>query len=157
MEYMSKEKFEEAEKIEKLRNKILKYIVYKKRTEAEIRRKFSNEDENMLEDVIEYLKELNYINDKLYIERAIKEFIAIKNLSIKEIVYKIIQKGVNKNLIDDFICENNESMLEYEIASAKSIILKKQKNLEKQEIKIFLLKKGYMQDSINIAFEEIYQ
>ena len=37
MEYMSKEKFEEAEKIEKLRNKILKYIVYKKRTEAEVR------------------------------------------------------------------------------------------------------------------------
>ena len=31
MEYMSKEKFEEAEKIEKFRNKMLKYIVYKKR------------------------------------------------------------------------------------------------------------------------------
>ena len=29
MEYMSKEKFEEAEKIEKFRNKMLKYIVYK--------------------------------------------------------------------------------------------------------------------------------
>ena len=41
MEYMSKEKFEEAEKIEKFRNKMLKYIVYKKRTEAEIRQKFS--------------------------------------------------------------------------------------------------------------------
>ena len=48
-------------------------------------------------------------------------------------------------------------MLEYEIASAKAIIMKKQKALEKLEIKNFLLKKGYMQDSINIAFEEIYQ
>ena len=43
MEYMSKEKFEEAEKIEKLRNKMLKYIVYKKRSEVEIRQKFSDE------------------------------------------------------------------------------------------------------------------
>ena len=33
MEFMSKEKFEEAERIEKLRNKILKYILYKKRTD----------------------------------------------------------------------------------------------------------------------------
>ena len=45
---------EEAEKIEKLRNKMLKYIVYKKRSEFEIRQKFSEEDENMVEDAIEY-------------------------------------------------------------------------------------------------------
>ena len=83
MEYMSKEKFEEAEKIEKLRNKMLKYIVYKKRTEQEIRQKFSDEDENMVEDAIEYFKELNYINDMVYVERTIKEFMALKNMSIK--------------------------------------------------------------------------
>ena len=92
MEYMSKEKFEEAEKIEKLRNRMLKYIVYKKRSEYEIRQKFSEEDEDMVEDAIEYFKELNYINDRVYIERAIKEFIALKNMSIKEITYKICQK-----------------------------------------------------------------
>ena len=46
-------------------------------------------------------------------------------------------------------------MLEYEISSAKSIILKKQKSFEKEEIKNFLYKKGYMQESINIAFDEI--
>ena len=40
MEYMSKERFEEEAKIEKLRNKMLKYIVYKKRTEAEIKQKY---------------------------------------------------------------------------------------------------------------------
>ena len=67
MEFTSKEKFEEAEKIEKLRNKVLKYILYKKRTETEVRQKFIDEDENMLEDVIEYLKGQNYINDKEYI------------------------------------------------------------------------------------------
>ena len=88
MEFMSKEKFEEAEKIEKLRNKMLKYIVYKKRTEAEIRQKFEEEDENMVEDAIEYFKELKYIDDSVYVERAIKEYIALRNLSIKEIAFK---------------------------------------------------------------------
>jgi len=155
MEYMSKEKFEEAEKIEKLRNKMLKYIVYKKRTEQEIRQKFSDEDENMVEDAIEYFKELNYIIDMVYVEGAVKEFMELKNMSIKELSYKICQKGVNKNLVDDYICQNKESMLEYEISSAKAIIIKKQKNLEEQEIREFLFKKGYMSESIGIAFDEL--
>ena len=155
MEYMSKEKFEEAEKIEKLRNKILKYILYKKRSEQEIRQKFSEEDENMVEDAIEYLKELNYINDNNYVERAINEYMALKNMSIKELSYKICQKGISKSLVDDYICQNKESMLEYEISSAKAIILKKQNSLEEKEIRNFLLKKGFMSESISIAFDEI--
>ena len=155
MEYMSKEKFEEAEKIEKLRNKMLKYIVYKKRSEQEIRQKFAEEDENMVEDAIEYFKELNYINDGNYVERAVKEYMALKKMSIKELAYKICQKGISKNLVDDYICQNKEIVLEYEISSAKAIILKKQNSLEKQEIKDFLLKKGYMNESISIAFDEL--
>ncbi len=155
MEYMSKEKFEEAEKIEKFRNKMLKYIVYKKRTEAEIRQKFSDEDENMVEDAIEYFKELNYINDKNYVERAVKEYMALKNMSIKELTYKIYQKGVSKSIVDDYICQNKESMLEYEISSAKAIILKKKTSVDEQEIKNFLFKKGYMSETVSIAFDEL--
>ncbi len=155
MEYMSKEKFEEAEKIEKFRTRMLKYIVYKKRTEAEIRQKFSEEDENMVDDAIEYFKELNYINDTSYVERAITEFMALKNMSIKEVEYKITQKGVRKKIIDDYICKNKETMLEYEISSAKAIILKKQSKLEEKDIRDYLYKKGYMSESINIAFDDI--
>ena len=143
MEFTSKEKFEEAEKIEKLRNKVLKYILYKKRTETEVRQKFIDEDENMLEDVIEYLKGQNYINDKEYIERAVKEFIALKKMSIKEMVYKISQKGVSKSLIDEYICENKETMVKYEISSAKAIILKKIQSQEENVIREYLYKKGY--------------
>ena len=154
MEFMSKEKFEEAEKIEKLRNKMLKYIVYKKRTEAEIRQKFEEEDENMVEDAIEYFKELKYIDDSVYVERAIKEYIALRNLSIKEIAYKVCQKGVSKSLVDDYICKNKETMLEYEISSAKNII-KKKAGQEEQEIKNFLYKNGFMSESVNIAFDEL--
>ena len=147
---------EQAEKFDNLKNKILKYIVYKKRTEQEIRTKFSEENENMLEDAIEYLKEAGYINDKVYVERAVTEFMNLKNISIKEMAYKITQKGVNKSVIDDYICQNKESMLEYEIVSAKNIILKKRKsNIDEQDIKKFLYQKGFMSETINIAFDEV--
>ena len=52
------------EEFDKAKTKILKYIIYKKRSENEIRRKYEKEiDENMLEDIIEYLKESKYIDD----------------------------------------------------------------------------------------------
>lgn len=150
------ENFEEAEKLDKLKTKILKYVLYKKRTEQEIRNKFSEEDENLLEDAIEYLKQTGYINDEDYIKRAIAEYMALKNMSIKEMTYKISQKGADKNSLDEYICQNKESMLEYEISSAKNIIRKKKNsNVEEQDIKNFLYKKGFMSETVNIAFDEV--
>ena len=52
MDYTSKEKLEDFGKKEKFRTKVLKYIVYKKRTENEIRKKFESEDQDMLEETI---------------------------------------------------------------------------------------------------------
>ena len=142
------------EEFDKAKTKILKYIIYKKRSENEIRKKFSKEfDENLLEDIIEYLKEANYINDKEYIEKAINNFMVLKNLSIKEIKYKLISKGLDKNKIEDYICENKEELEEYEIKSAENIFYKKTNSMEYEEIKQYLLKKGYKSENISIVME----
>lgn len=142
------------EEFDKAKTKILKYIIYKKRSENEIRKKFSKEfDENLLEDIIEYLKEANYINDKEYIEKTINNFMVLKNLSIKEIKYKLISKGLDKNKIEDYICENKEELEEYEIKSAENIFYKKTNSMEDEEIKQYLLKKGYKSENISIAME----
>ena len=102
------------EEFDKEKTKVLKYIIYKKRSEQEIRNKFAKTiDENMLEDIIEYLKEA------------------------------------------DYFYENKEELEEYETKSASNIIYKKSDSMEQDEIKQYLLKKGYKMDSINRAFEEI--
>ncbi len=153
MEYSNN--LEELEKLDKLKNKVLKYILYKKRTEKEVRDKFQEEiDENTLEDIIEFMKENKYLNDSEYIERAVNEFMALKNMSIREIEYKLAQKGVNKNLIDDYICKNKEIMLEYELRSATNIVRKKINSMEEQDIKSLLFKRGYMSEIISIAIDE---
>lgn len=148
MDYMKN--FEEAERFDKLKSKIMKYILYKKRTESEIRQKFENEDENLLEDAIEYFKEQDYINDFNYIERSVQEFINLKNMSIKEISYKLMQKGINKNIINEYICENKEKLLEFEIQSAKNIINKKSSQMEMEDIINYLYQKGYMSETISL-------
>ena len=143
------------EEFDKEKTKVLRYILYKKRSEYEIRNKFNKIiDNNLLEDIIEYLKEANYINDKEYIEKTINNFIALKNLCIKEIKYKLIAKGLNKSDIEDYIYENKEELEEYEIKSIKNIIYKKSNSMDEEEIKQYLLKKGYKQENIKEALEE---
>ena len=142
------------EEFDKEKTKILKYILYKKRTEQEVRTKFEKTiDNNLLEDVIEYLKEAKYINDKEYIEKTVNNFMILKNLSIREIQYKLIAKGLKRNDIEDYIYENKEELEEYETKSATNIIYKKQNSMEQEEIKQFLLKKGYKIENINKAME----
>ena len=81
------------QEFDNIKTKMLKYIMYKKRTEKEVRQKFSSSvDEILLDDVIENLKELGYINDLRYVERAVNEFVAINTLSIREIEYKLYSK-----------------------------------------------------------------
>ena len=145
-----------VEEYDKLKTKVLKYIIYKKRTEKEIRQKFSKTiDEDILEDIIDELKENGYIDDLNYIDRAVNEFIALKNLSIREIKYKLFAKGLSNDIIDEYISSNFDELMEYEIKSAKNIIIKKQSMKDDEEIKQGLLKKGYIAENVKEAFNEV--
>lgn len=78
---------------------------------------------------------------------------SIKNMSIKEMRYKLISKGTNANLIDDYFIKHNDELIQFEEKSAQNIYCKKSKTMDIQEIKTYLLKKGYKQESIK-AIEE---
>ena len=88
------------EEFDNAKTKVLKYVLYKKRTVQEIKQKFSTSIENeLLEEVIEELKQIGYVSDESYMQRAVVEFMALKNLSIKEIKYKLMAKGISSKLI----------------------------------------------------------
>ena len=147
---------EETVEFDKLKSKVLRYVLYKKRTEQEVRKKFSTSaEENLLEDVIEDLKENNYLNDENYIKRAMDEYLAIHTLSIKEMRNKLYAKGLKSDIIDTYFSNHQEELENYEINCAKKIILKKQSQMEEEKIEMFLYKKGYQSELIKTAFEEI--
>ena len=151
---MTNEEYKELEEFDNLKTKVLKYVLYKKRTENEVRQKFAENTGNLLDNVIEYLKQENYINDFSYIEKSISEIQRLKNLSIKEVKYKMLAKGLSSKLVDEYIYNSKEEMLEYEINSAKAILLKKARTMEQEDIKNYLRKKGYMEETIRIAGED---
>lgn len=140
------------EEFDRQKTKVLKYIIFKKRTEYEVRQKFRNVIENnLLEDIIQELKENFYINDNDYIERAVNEFMAINNLSIKQIKYKLYSKGLKGDLIENYIDKHEEELQEYEKNNAKKIVQKKTNTIEEEKLRRFLKSKGYKEENIKSA------
>ena len=152
---LEEKKENDLQEFDKLKTRILKYVLYKKRTEKEVRQKFaSSYDENIVEEVIQNLKNNGYIDDEKYIERAVKEYQAIYTLSQREIRNKLYTKGLSSSIIENYFSLHKEELQEYEITCSKKIILKKQMQMDEQEIEQFLRKKGYQTQSIRQAFEE---
>lgn len=148
----NKKSFEELEQFDKVKTRILKYIFYKKRTAEEVRRKFeATYDKEILTEVIENLIDLGYINDNSYIDRAVNEYMAIKDMSIREIKNKLLSKGLKNKTIDEYFQEKYEILKEYEIKSAKNIANKKSRTMDNIEIRGFLMRKGYSSESIKEA------
>jgi len=132
------------EEFDREKTKVFKYIMFKKRTENEIRHKFKAQiEEVMLEDIIEYLKEAGYINDYNFIERQVSEYMNLKNMSIQEIKYKLMTKGLDRKLIEKYVDEHREELQEFERKSAENIKSKKASQMDEQEIKQYLYKRGY--------------
>ena len=80
---------------------------------------------------------------------------ALKNLSIKEIKYKLFAKGLNSDIIDEYISNHNDELNDYEIQSIKNIFYKKQISKDEEDIKQMLLKKGYKLEHIKEALSEV--
>ena len=133
-----------VEEFDRQKTKVFKYIMFKKRTESEIRNKFKTQiQEEIFEDIIEYLKEAGYINDYNFIEKQVNEYMNLKNMSIQEIKYKLMVKGIERKIIEKYIEDNIEELKEYEKKSAEKIKIKKTGQMDEQEIKQYLYKKGY--------------
>lgn len=141
--------FEEIEYFDNVKTRVLKYVFYKKRTKEEVRRKFETMyNKEILNEVIDNLVELGYINDNEYINKAVNEFMVLKNMSLRELKYKLMSKGLKSKTIDDYFEKNYDILQEYEKKSAQNIAQKKLKIMEKIELKNYLIKKGYKEESI---------
>ena len=144
-----------VEEFDNCKTKVMEYILYKKRTEYEVRKKFKGIiEDNMLEDIIEYVKEAGYINDAEYVKRLFNEYMTLKSMSIKELKNKVYSKGIDENYIEDYMYENREKLEEYEMNSAKKLIEKNKNSKDPQKLKMYLLNKGFELDILKKIDEE---
>lgn len=138
-------------------DKLMKYVIFKRRTEKEVRQKCQKLQytEEYIEEIIEYLTENNYINDKLYVEKYIQNTIRLKTSSVYEMKIDLLRRGIDEDYIEEYLDKNITELEEYEKESAIKLAKKKMDNSEIEKIKKYLLSKGYKYDSISLAIDNL--
>ena len=88
----------------------LRLLSFKDRTEEEMRRKLKEKSytENEVEDVIAFLKEYGYINDRRYAERFSSDAKKIKKWGRRRIEAELLSRGIPREIIDEVTKENEE-------------------------------------------------
>lgn len=138
-------------------DKLMRYVIFKKRTEKEVRQKCLKLEytEDYIEEIIEYLKENEYINDQKYVEKYIQNIMRLKSSSRFEIKMDLIRRGVPEEFIEKYMTQNDEILEAFEMESASKLAKKRQSNTEKEKIKKYLMTKGYVYSSISNAIDNL--
>lgn len=149
----------EETQIAKGRDIAFKYISYKNRTEKEITDKLREKEFNddIIENILETLREYNYVNDKKYAKDMVKELINFKMYGEYRIKQILREKGIDREIIDHL-------EFDYTAMYNNGIKLLKRKYgkinpdyKEKQKIFGFLQRKGYSYEMIKECFNEVFQ
>lgn len=142
---------------QKAKDKAIKYISYKLRTEKEVYNKLKEQDYDdiTIQKVIELLKTYDYINDKEFTKSYIHDKFNLKGYGSERIKYELKSKGVDEQIIKDELNQSNIN----EVDKALMLLDKKLKGnfdiefKEKQKIFGFLLRRGFNYDTIKRAFD----
>lgn len=134
------------------------YINYKSRTTQELINKLrtiTNNDES-INKIVQYYTKLDLLNDKRYAEEFVRTYLIYKNESKTKTKYKLIQKGINLQVINQILEEYDEDI---EFENIKIVFDKKYKNkdltdyTEKQKAFRYLSSRGFNYDAIKKVIE----
>lgn len=128
---------------EEAKYKAIKYLGISKKTEYEVEMKLKrlNIDENIIDKVIKYLLELDYINDLDYVNSYIRQNVRMLKYSVYEISEKLKAKGINSNILENKIDTLRSSNYEEKIID--KIVNSKSKNMDEEKIKQYLYRRGF--------------
>ena len=121
---ISKECIKKIKKYESVltaKNTAIKFLGYRIRTENEIRVKLIDigYESNTIEEAIDELKRIGWVNDKLFAEKYIRESQKLKPKSIQKLKYELKNKGIDGEIIFEAIEKANINELEDAIALIK--------------------------------------
>lgn len=157
--------------ISKAKKIALRYIVFKPRTEYEIRVKIKEQgfDEQIIQIVVDQLKEMEYINDRLYAEKYIKDALKLKKIGVKRIYVELQQRGIEREIIEEQInacnpdeCEILKPLVQKKLGniswdecSQPDEISYQAKSAQLNKIRSYFIRKGYSLETINRCLDEI--
>lgn len=143
---------------QRAKKQALKYLAIRNRSVKEmhnylLRKKY---DEEIIRKVIDFLQDLGYLNDAEYCKKWIENRCNFKPMGKKGLYYQLLQKGIDRDLIEISLEENFSSQYELSLATqlAQKYIVKNcsQGNKQSEKLFRFLIGRGF---DTKIAFRVI--
>ncbi len=143
------------------KSKALKYIERALKSEFQVREFLQKKEyeDNVIDRVIEFLKEYKFIDDEYYSKAFVTQNIRIEGK--RNIRYKLAKKGISEDRINNILNEfssSDEEAVALKLAEKKlNIIYKSEKNTNKVKSKLntFLISKGYSFDIIKSVVNKL--
>jgi len=152
---------------EKLLQKCYRYLSARNRSEKEMRdylkkkiQRFKLDNpEELIEKIIQELKEKNLIDDKKFINWWVEQRSYFKPKGLFVLKQELLQKGINRDLINQVLEENKIDELELAKTALrkKARVLKGLKKEERYQKAIsFLMRRGFSFETANKVFRIIF-
>lgn len=156
-----------AEEIHLAREKALRYISYRMRSEKEVRAKLLEQEfhPSVVDKVTASLKDLGVLNDRKFAEAYIHDVMMKKPSGVALIRLELRRKGVEKSIVEDalasFIGTETQTALAREAARKhmrRSRMSRKKVELPKQQKRLsdFLARRGFSWETIKSVMKEFF-
>lgn len=160
---------EKLKQIAKKENKLkckstaIRIIERSNKTEKQIKDKLLEKEYDLdsITQAIEFLKEYKFIDDYIYASSYIRDKIKVQGS--KKIKYSLIQKGINKDIIEELlngVDNEEEKSTAFEIGKKKYMQITKSENDKYKiwnKLARFLVSKGYDYSLVNSVIKEIVE
>lgn len=141
------------------KNLALYHISFKQRTAAEVKKYLEQHDIDSpyIPEILENLKKENWINDEQYVETYLSQNLNTGDKGAYVLKQKLIQKGINSQLIDQKLANLDFSPLSEKVA--QKLLRKYQHKLSTKTLKDKIIQnmmnKGFSYSEAKIAFENL--
>lgn len=141
------------------KDKAIRFLTMKLRTEKEVRDKLreSGYDNNCIEMVINELKAIGYINNKLYAQKYIYDRAKLKPQSKKMMKRQLLLKGISEDIADEVLKDWKVD----DLTVARSLVKRKFGKYEMSDEKVrrkaqsFLIYRGFSTGTIKEALRDL--
>lgn len=159
-QFLQENKMKNNPTLDKALSIAYKFLNYRPRTEKEVRTKLINKkiDNEIIEAVIEKLKDYNYLNDRDFCKNWIDYRLKLKPMGKSRLFQELVQKGVAPQLVSEILESEIDIYLEEEVVRQ---LIKKQANkyLNKHnglnKLKSFMLRRGFTIETVNKILIEL--
>lgn len=145
---------------EKAKQRALNFITYRPRSIAEVRQNLRGKevDDTIIEQVVNRLSELELLDDTAFARYWVDQREAFKPRSPMALRQELLQKGVERQVIDEVLVELDETAAARRAAEQQA---GRWTNLDKetfyQKMSSYLQRRGFRYDTIREVINELWQ